>query len=116
MIVQHKLGREATFYKKGKYIKDLRYLNRNINKVVMLDVDPTNSENTPENVVIIPQFTGDTNDKELLQTIQFLKDLSKHEVKDVRKEIQKYGNFKPHINYYKSIPKYKKLLPRENSV
>jgi len=39
--------------------------------------------------------------------------LSKKEVVDVRKEIEKYGNFKPYINFYKSNPKYRSLIPNE---
>jgi len=42
--------------------------------------------------------------------------MAKKEVTDVRKEIEKYGNFKPYMNYYKSNPKYKALLPKEAEV
>jgi hypothetical protein len=39
--------------------------------------------------------------------------MAKPEVKDVRKELEKYGTFKPYINYYKANPKYRKMLPTE---
>jgi len=39
--------------------------------------------------------------------------MSKKEVTDIRKEIEKHGNFKPYMNYYRSNPKYKALLPNE---
>jgi len=42
--------------------------------------------------------------------------MAKKEVTDVRKEIEKYGNVKPYMNYYKSNPKYKALLPKEAEV
>lgn len=42
--------------------------------------------------------------------------MSKKEVTDVRKEIEKYGNLKPYMNYYRSNPKYKALLPKEAEV
>lgn len=34
-------------------------------------------------------------------------------MKDVRKELEKYGHFKPHIKFYKSDKKYSKLIPQE---
>ncbi len=39
--------------------------------------------------------------------------MGKKEVVDVRSEIEKYGNVKPYLNYYKSNPKYRSLLPNE---
>jgi import inner membrane translocase subunit TIM50 len=114
MIIKHKLGREATFWEIGGYIKDLRYLNRNMKNIVCIDVDMKNVIRTPNNAIILPKFDGDVNDKELLQIVQFLKDLARPSVKDVRTEIEKYGNINPHIKYYKSVPKYQKLLPKEH--
>ncbi len=114
MSITYKLGREATAWDLSGYIKDLRYLNRNLKNVILIDYDMNNAKNTPANVVIIPEFNGDINDKELPQIIQFLKDLSKPNVKDVRSVITKYGNYKPHLKYYKENPKYHKLLPSDN--
>lgn len=112
MIIKHKIGKEGTFYILGNNIKDLNYLNRKMNNVIYIDYDIKNTKNTPFNVIILPEFNGDENDKELLQIIPFLKDLSAPNVKDVRTEIEKYGNFKPHLKYYKANPKYHKLLPK----
>ena len=42
--------------------------------------------------------------------------MAKKEVTDVRKEIEKYGNSKPYMNYYRANPKYKALLPKEAEV
>ena len=116
MSITHKLGKEATAWELSGYVKDLKCLNRNLSKVVCIDFDINNVKYTPSNVVIIPEFNGDSNDKELLQLTQFLKDLSKPNIKDVRKTIEKYGNFKPHLKYYKENPKYHKLLPKDNNM
>lgn len=113
MIIEHKLGKEATAFDFDGHIKDLRLLNRDLKNVILVDYDLKNAKYTPNNVVILPEFSGDVNDKELLYCIQFLKDMAKTNVKDVRNELTKYGNFKPYLNYYLSIPKYKKLLPKE---
>jgi hypothetical protein len=40
--------------------------------------------------------------------------MSKPTIKDVRKELDKYGHFKPYINFYKSDKKYANLLPKEH--
>lgn len=116
MIIKYKLGREATTFELKGYIKDLRYINRNLKDVICIDYNPDNVKLTPLNTIIIPAFDGDVNDKELLQLVQFLKDMSKPNVKDVRKEIERWGNYKPQIKYYKANPKYSKLLPRESTV
>lgn len=71
--IKYKLGKEATRLEKGKYVKDLRSLNRNLKNVVVIDFDLENVKYTPLNAVIIPEFTGDTRDKELLNLIPFLK-------------------------------------------
>jgi import inner membrane translocase subunit TIM50 len=71
--IKYKLGKEATRLEKGKYVKDLRSLNRNLKNVVVIDFDLENVKYTPLNAVIIPEFTGDTKDKELLNLIPFLK-------------------------------------------
>lgn len=113
MSIRYKLGKEATAWELSGYIKDLRYLNRNLSRVVCIDYDINNVKHTPSNVIVIPEFNGDSNDKELLLLIQFLKDMSKSTVKDVRKMILTYGNYKPYLKYYKQNPRYHKLLPDE---
>lgn len=43
-------------------------------------------------------------------------EMAKKEVSDVRTEIEKYGNYKTYLNYYRSNPKYKALLPKDTEV
>lgn len=116
MNIRYKLGKEATRLEKGRYIKDLNYLNRDLKSVIVIDFDPLNVKYHPNNVMVIPEFSGDGTDRELVQSIVFLKEMAKPEIKDVRKEIEKYGNYKTYINFYKSSPKYKRLLPKEENV
>jgi import inner membrane translocase subunit TIM50 len=116
MNIRYKLGKEATKLEKGRYIKDLNYLNRDLKNVIVIDFDPLNVKYHPNNVIVIPEFQGDGTDRELVQSIVFLKEMAKPDVKDVRKEIEKYGNYKTYVNFYKSNPKYKKLLPKEDYI
>jgi import inner membrane translocase subunit TIM50 len=73
MLINHKLGKEATRLENGRYIKDINYLNRDLSKVIVIDFDPNNVKYHPTNTIILPEFTGDGKDRELLVAIQFLK-------------------------------------------
>ena len=66
------MGKEATKLEGRKYIKDLRYLNRDLKKVIMLDFDPETAKYNPENLIIVPEYTGDPQDRELVHMIHFL--------------------------------------------
>lgn len=110
-FIRFKLGKEAMRIYKGKTIKDLTYLNRNLDNVVVVDVEPENVLLHPNNAIIIPEFNGNGKDRELLLMIVFLKDMAKESVKNIRQELKKYGHYKPYMKYYSSFLKYHKLLP-----
>ena len=115
ITIKYKLGNEATRLIKGKYVKDLRLLNRNLKNVICIDYDPENVKFTPFNTVIIPEYAGNVKDKELLPLVPFLMEMAKPNVKDVRNELEKYGNFRPHMKFYKANSKYHRMLPKETS-
>lgn len=48
-IIQWPLFREATKYENGEYVKDLNYLNRPLDKVIMIDTKASHVKNNPEN-------------------------------------------------------------------
>ena len=43
-------------WKDGEFIKDLRYLNRDLKKIVAVDSHPNNLKIQPKNALIIPEF------------------------------------------------------------
>ena len=51
----------------------MKYLNRDIRKIICIDYDPESLKYNPRNSVIIPKFEGDGTDRELLQLIPFMK-------------------------------------------
>ena len=73
MNIRYKLGKEATCYENGRYVKDLRYINRNMKNVVVIDYDIENLKYDKYNTIILPKFEGDTADRDLIQIIPFLK-------------------------------------------
>lgn len=109
--INSKLGKESIRIYKGRSIKDLNYLNRNLSNVVVLDFDLDNVQLHPNNTVIVPEFSGDGKDRELLYLLVFLKEMGKSDIKDIRDEIKKWGNYKPYLKYYESNPKFNRLLP-----
>lgn len=89
-MVAGRFGRESTAMKDGKYIKDLSYLNRPIGEIIYVDFTDELVEYQKDNVLILPKFEGDADDRELLDLIPFLEHLSKHPG-DVRKELARFG-------------------------
>lgn len=72
-MIQGRLGRESTIVKGSKYIKDFSYLGRNIKDVIYIDftddgILPIHQANT----IIIPEWSGDSDDRELIDLVPFL--------------------------------------------
>lgn len=81
------LGREATKYEKGEYVKDLSYLNRPLNKTLIIDTHAPHVKNQPENAIILPKWNGDKADphvKDLVALIPFLEYVATMGIDDVR--------------------------------
>ena len=114
--IKFRLGKESIHLYKGKAIKDLDYLNRNLNHIIVLDYDLENVKKHPENTILIPEFNGDGKDRELLFSIPFFKEMANQNIINVRDEIKKWGNYKPYIKYYQKHRKYRKLLPSNTSI
>ncbi|GAA5979404.1 hypothetical protein JCM10908_002911 [Rhodotorula pacifica] len=88
-----KLFKEATRYKNGMNIKDLSYLNRPLERTVILDVDPDRFQLQPDNGIALKPWTGSKGDEtanELVAMIPFLEALAIKRVKDVRPVIKHY--------------------------
>ena len=77
--------------KDGKYIKDFSYLGRPIRDVIYLDFTTETAPYHKDNVIVIPEFEGDGQDRSLYEIIPFLKHLAQANG-DVRDEIRLYGN------------------------
>ncbi|KAK0631210.1 HAD-like domain-containing protein [Immersiella caudata] len=84
------LGREATKYKDGEVVKDLSYLNRDLSKVIIIDTNPTHVRAQPDNAIVLPKWTGDSNDTKLVSLIPFLEFIHTMDYADVRKVIKSF--------------------------
>lgn len=66
------LGRECTIVRNGKYIKDFSYLGRPIREVIYIDFTKETAPFHEDNVIVLPEFEGDVNDRALYEIIPFL--------------------------------------------
>lgn len=103
-MIQGRYGRENTLLKDGKYIKDLSYINRPLKDVVYIDYSDESVVHHQDNCILLSNFEGDKDDRDLIDLIPFLDrklkhnylhlflftDLAKYQG-DVRKEIARYG-------------------------
>lgn len=57
--VRHRLYKDGMVLRGGKYVKDLRHLNRALGKTVVLDCRAENGIQQPENYLFVKPFTGE---------------------------------------------------------
>lgn len=84
------LFREATKYKDGEIVKDLSYLNRDLSKVILIDTNSASVRAQPENAIILPKWTGDAKDNELVALIPFLEYIYTMQYGDVRQIMKSF--------------------------
>ncbi|KAF7308717.1 Mitochondrial import inner membrane translocase subunit TIM50 [Mycena chlorophos] len=123
-FIAHRLYREATRSINGKIVKDLSYLNRPLNTVILLDTDADHASTHPENAIIIPKWNGDPNDKGLIAMIPFLESIGIYRPQDVRPILSAYSGKDIPLEYAKKeaeakaahIEKWTKAHPQGSAV
>jgi len=60
----------------GSYVKDLSYMNREIKNIVVVEFDDEKVKYHKDNVIVIPYWDGDKDDRELIDLLPFLEHLS----------------------------------------
>nr|POE99411.1 mitochondrial import inner membrane translocase subunit tim50 [Quercus suber] len=87
------LGREATKYESGEYVKDLSYLNRPLGKTLIIDTAASHVKNQPENAIVLPKWEGDSKDphsKDLVALIPFLEYIATMGTEDIRPVLKSF--------------------------
>ena len=84
-FIRHRLYRDATHYYKGVHVKDLQRLNRNINRMVVLDDDPDEVQFNPENLIRVKPYEDPTDrtDDTLARITPFLIEIARENVQNV---------------------------------
>ena len=88
--IAYKLFRESCRQQDGKLVKDIRHLNRDPRKVIMLDVNPEHVSLQPENAIVMAPWMGNKEDRELMGLIPFLDAIGIYGVDDVRATLKAY--------------------------
>jgi len=90
--IMHRLYRDATFYKNGVHVKDLRRLNRSLKRMVVLDDDPLEVQFNPENLIKVKPYTDPTDrtDNTLLRILPFLVEIAREGYSDVPQLLSQY--------------------------
>lgn len=93
-VITHGLFRESARYEDGKLIKDLNYMNRPLDKIIVIDTNPDHVSSHPENAILLSPWKGEvgpnSNAKELLSYMDFLEYLALIAVDDVRVALKSY--------------------------
>ncbi|VDL73393.1 unnamed protein product [Nippostrongylus brasiliensis] len=91
--IMYRLYRDCTKYMNGQHVKDLSKLNRDLSKVIFIEVDPKAAQLNPENVLLVPEWKGNMDDTSLVDLAELLKTLHLSDVEDVRPTLQYYSQF-----------------------
>lgn len=81
----HKLFREATYNIDGIHVKDLKRLNRDVKRMVVLDDDPAEVQLNPENHIRIKAYEDptDRDDNTLARITPFLIEIARENYNDI---------------------------------
>ncbi|MEW5298217.1 MAG: hypothetical protein WDW36_001366 [Sanguina aurantia] len=71
-VIPYRLYRPETQYHKGKHVRDLSKLNRDLSQVLFISADPDSWAFQPENAIKLKPWIHDVNDTTLLDLIPFL--------------------------------------------
>jgi hypothetical protein len=85
------LHRDFCKKKREHYIKDIGKLGRKMEKMLIVDHDPVAFSLQPANGIEIRPFTGDPNDTELLDLLDFLKAAAQNSMEDLPAYVAKFG-------------------------
>ncbi|KAJ6635307.1 Mitochondrial import inner membrane translocase subunit TIM50-C [Pseudolycoriella hygida] len=91
--IMYRLVRDATHFVDGHHVKNLDNLNRDLNKVIVIDWNPNSTKLHPENTFNIARWSGNDDDATLFDLVAFLKTIATAEVQDVREVITYYRQF-----------------------
>eukprot|EP01067_Filipodium_phascolosomae_P005044 Filipodium_phascolosomae@DN3050_c0_g1_i1.p1 len=92
------LHRDQCKRRGGHFVKNIQLLGRNVSRVIQIDHDESAFGKNKQNGILIREFTGDPNDRELYDLIDFLKYAAATPPnEDIRKIIEEQGGGDPNI-------------------
>ena len=92
--IAYKLYKEHAIETKGKYIKDVSKLGRDMKRVIIMDSAVESFQLQPMNGIYVTPWSGSCNDTELLGLLPLLKVIVSERVEDVRMALRNYRDSK----------------------
>ncbi|XP_064603114.1 mitochondrial import inner membrane translocase subunit TIM50-like [Liolophura sinensis] len=99
--IMYRLFRDATRYMNGHHVKDLSCLNRDLSKVIIVDWNEESYRLQPRNALGVKRWTGNDEDRTLMDLAQFLRTVGMSGVEDVRTVLDYYKQFDDPIGAFK---------------
>ncbi len=113
MYFRYYFGNQFLILTKNGLQKDLGLLNRDLDKIVVLDFKNDKYLNNNNNVLYMKEYTGEEEDDSLRKACSILSYMANPKVKDVRKVIDRFGGFEEGIDkFYSNLEK--KMKKRNN--
>lgn len=100
-VIMYKLVKNATDYIDGHHVKNLERINRNLSKVIMVDWNENSVKKQRDNALVIPRWTGEDYDDQLIQLAELLNVVAASEVSDVREVLSYYKQFDNPLEVFK---------------
>lgn len=98
--IWYRLFKDSTRYVDGIHQKDLNRLNRDLNKVIMIDWDD-NAVTAKRNQLKLKRWDGDIGDQTLIDLGIMLRTIAESEVSDVREVLDYYRTFDDPLGAFK---------------
>lgn len=99
--IMYRLVRDATHFVDGHHVKNLDNINRDLEKVIVVDWDSNSVKLHPDNALVIPKWDGNDHDTMLLELVAFLKTVANSDVNDVREVLHYYRQFDNPLEKFK---------------
>ncbi|XP_068106617.1 mitochondrial import inner membrane translocase subunit TIM50 [Hyperolius riggenbachi] len=90
-FISYRLFRDATRYTEGHHVKDISCLNRDPQRVVIVDCNKDAFKLQPYNGLAIKKWDGNSDDRGLYDLTAFLKTIATSGVSDVRTVLENYA-------------------------
>ena len=90
--IMHRIYRDGTHYVNGVHVKDLSKLNRNINRMIVIDDDMAEVQFQPQNVVRVKPYTdpNDRTDNTLARITPFLIEIARENHSEIPVLLSQY--------------------------
>jgi import inner membrane translocase subunit TIM50 len=112
-FIMYKLFRESTRSSETGPVKDLSYLNRSLDRVIILDTHPEHVVTNPENAIVLEPWKGESGDKGLIELVPFLESIGIYKPPDVRAILKAYEGKNIPLEYAKKEAENKRQFIEE---